>query len=76
MIKFKEYTKEVGSIIDKNYVDLVENIYAHDVAWDLSIGIMPDKVYLNRSVGINRYHRSSQRGVEIFNEIVSLMKRN
>ena len=56
MAKFREYTKEIALHLDEKYNDLVENIFANDVAWDLSAGEKPDSVYLNRSGGINRYY--------------------
>ena len=76
MVKFKEYTKEIVSHLNEKYNDLVENIFANDVAYDLSIGEKPDSVYLNRSVGINRYYRSTDNGREIFNYVFDLMKIN
>lgn len=76
MVKFKEYTKEIASHLNEKYNDLVENIFANDVAYDLSIGEKPDSVYLNRSVGINRYYRSTDNGREIFNYVFDLMKIN
>ena len=76
MVKFSEYTKEIASHLNEKYNDLVENIFANDVAYDLSIGEKPDSVYLNRSVGINRYYRSTDNGREIFNYVFDLMKIN
>ena len=76
MVKFKEYTKEIASHLNEKYHDLVESIFANDVAYDLSIGEKPDSVYLNRSVGINRYYRSTDNGREIFNYVFDLMKIN
>ena len=32
MVKFKEYTKEIASHLDEKYNDIVENIFANDVA--------------------------------------------
>lgn len=74
MVKFSEYTKDIASHLNEKYNDLVENIFANDVAYDLSIGEKPDSVYLNRSVGINRYYRSTDKGIEIFNYVFDLMK--
>ena len=76
MVKFKEYTKDIASHLNEKYNDLVENIFANDVAYDLSIGEKPDSVYLKRSVGINRYYRSTDNGREIFNNVFDLMKIN
>lgn len=76
MVKFKEYTKYIASHLNEKYNDLVENIFANDVAYDLSIGEKPDSVYINRSVGINRYYRSTDKGKEIFNYVFDLMKIN
>lgn len=76
MVKFSEYTKDIASHLNEKYNDLVENIFANDVAYDLSIGEKPDSVYLNRSVGINRYYRSADKGKEIFNYVFDLMKIN
>lgn len=74
MLKFREYTKEIALHLDEKYNDLVENIFANDVAWDLSAGENPDSVYLNRSGGINRYYRSKDKGREIFKYVFDLMK--
>ena len=74
MVKFSEYTKDIASHLNEKYNDLVDNIFANDVAYDLSIGEKPDSVYLNCSVGINRYYRSSDKGKEIFNYVFDLMK--
>ena len=74
MVKFREYTKEIALHLDEKYNDLVENIFANDVAWDLSTGEKPDSVYLNRSGGINRYYRSKDKGREIFKYVFDLMK--
>ena len=32
MVKFKEYTKEVSEYLDAKYNDIVDNIFANDVA--------------------------------------------
>lgn len=74
MAKFREYTKEIALHLDEKYNDLVENIFANDVAWDLSTGEKPDSVYLNRSGGINRYYRSKDKGQEIFKYVFDLME--
>ena len=76
MTKFREYTKEIALHLDEKYNDLVENIFANDVAWDLSTGENPYSVYLNRSGGINRYYRSKDKGREIFKYVFDLMKIN
>ena len=74
MVKFKEYTKEVSEHLDAKYNYIVDNIFANDVAWDLSIGERPDNVYLGRCTGINRYYRSSEQSKEIFKYVFNYMK--
>ena len=74
MVKFKEYTKEVSEHLDAKYNDIVDNIFANDVAWDLSLGERPDNVYLGRCAGINRYYRSSEQSKEIFKYVFNYMK--
>ena len=74
MAKFKEYTKEVVEHLDAKYNDIVDNIFANDVAWDLSLGERPDNVYLGRCNGINRYYRSSEQSKEIFKYVFNYMK--
>ena len=74
MIKFKEYTKGVAEHLDAKYNNIVDNIFANDVAWDLSIGERPDNVYLGRCTGINRYYRSSEQSKEIFKYVFNYMK--
>lgn len=73
-MKFKNYTKEIAVHLDNKYTDLVENIYANDIAFDLSQGKEPHKTYLDRSGGINRYYRSNEKGKEIFEYVYNLMK--
>ena len=74
MVKFKEYTKGVAEHLDAKYNNIVDNIFANDVAQDLSIGERPDNVYLGRCTGINRYHRSSEQSKEIFKYVFNYMK--
>ena len=74
MIKFKEYTKGVAEHLDAKYNSILDNIFANDVAWDLSIGKRPDNVYLGRCTGINRYYRSSEQSKEIFKYVFNYMK--
>ena len=74
MVKFKEYKKGVAEHLDAKYNDIVDNIFANDVAWDLSIGERPDNVYLGRCTGINRYYRSSEQSKEIFKYVFNYMK--
>lgn len=73
-MKFKGYTNEVRKYIDEKYTDLIENIFAHDVAYDLSDGIRADRVYLERSKGIDRYNRNNKRSKEIFTDLYNYMK--
>ena len=74
MVKFKEYTKGVAEHLDAKYNNIVDNIFANDVAWDLSLGERPDNVYLGRCNGINRYYRSSEQSKEIFKYVFNYMK--
>ena len=74
MVKFKEYTKGVAEHLDAKYNNIVDNIFANDVAWDLSIGERPDNVYLGRCTGINRYYRSTEQSKEIFKYVFTYMK--
>ena len=74
MVKFKEYKKGVAEHLDAKYNDIVDNIFANDVAWDLSIGERPDNVYLGRCTGINRYYHSSEQSKEIFKYVFNYMK--
>ena len=74
MAKFKEYTKGVAEHLDAKYDDIVDNIFANDVAWDLYLDERPDNVYLGRCDGINRYHRSSEQSKEIFKYVFTYMK--
>ena len=75
MDKFREYTKEVCEHLDAKYNNIVDNIFANDVAWDLSIGERPDNVYLGRCDGINRYHRSTEQSRDIFTYVYNYMKK-
>ena len=74
MVKFKEYKKGVAEHLDAKYNNIVDNIFANDVALDLSIGERPDNVYLGRWDGINRYHRSSEQSKEIVKYVFTYMK--
>ena len=75
MDKFREYTKEIAEHLDSKYNNIVDNIFANDVAWDLSIGERPDNVYLGRCDGINRYHRSTEQSRDIFTYVYNYMKK-
>ena len=75
MEKFKEYTKKIAEHLDSKYKDLVDNIFANDVAYDLSMGYSPADVYLSRCPGINRYHRSTEQSREIFRYVHNYMKK-
>ena len=75
MEKFREYTKEIAEHLDAKYKDLIDNIFANDVAYDLSIGNNPADVYLSRCHGINRYHRSTEQSREIFTYVHNYMKK-
>lgn len=74
MVKFKEYTKGVAEHLDAKYNNIVDNIFANDVAWDLSICERPYNVYLGRCTGINRYYRSTEQSKEIFKYVFNYMK--
>ena len=74
MEKFKEYTKEIAEHLDSKYNDVIDNMFANDVAYDLSIGNNPADVYLSRCPGINRYHRSTEHSREIFRYVHNYMK--
>lgn len=75
MEKFKEYTKEIAEHLDSKYKDVIDNIFANDVAYDLSIGNNPADVYLSRCPGINRYHRSTEQSRDIFTYVYNYMKK-
>ena len=75
MEKFREYTKEIAEHLDAKYKDLIDNIFANDVAYDLSIGNNPADVYLIRCHRINRYHRSTEQSREIFRYVHNYMKK-
>ena len=73
--RFKKYTKDIAEALNKEYKGLVENIFANDVAWDLSCDIQADKVWSERSGGIIRYYRgSTDRAREIFKHVYDMMK--
>ena len=72
--KVKEYTSGVAEHLDAKYNNIVDNIFANDVALDLSIGERPDNVYLGRCTGINRYYRSTEQSKEIFKYVFNYMK--
>ena len=74
MVKFKEYTKWVAKHLDAKYKNIVDNIFANDVTLDLSIGEIPDNVYLGRCTGINRYYRLTEQSKEIFKYVFNYMK--
>lgn len=75
MDKFREYTKEIAEHLDSKYKDVIDNIFANDVAYDLSMGYNPEVVYLSRCPGINRYHRSTEQSRDIFTYIYNYMKK-
>lgn len=73
--RFKKYTKEIAESLNDQYNDIVENIFANDVAYDLSCGIQAYKVWCERSGGIIRYYRGqTDRAREIFNYVYEFMK--
>ena len=74
MVKFKEQTNGVSEHLDAKYNNIADNIFANDVALDLSIGERPDNVYLGRCTGINRYYRSTEQSKEIFKYVFNYMK--
>ena len=74
MAKFKEHKKGVAEHLDAKYNDIVDNIFANDVALDLSIVERPDNVYLGRCTCINRYYRSTEQSKEIFKYVFNYMK--
>ena len=75
MEKFKVYTNEIAKHLDSKYKDLVDYIFANDVAYDLSMGYNPADVYLSRCHGINRYHRSTEQSRYIFTYVYNYMKK-
>lgn len=75
MDKFREYTKEIAEHLDSKYKDVIDNIFANDVAYDLSMGYNPECVYLSRCPGINRYHRSTEQSRDIFTYVYNYMKK-
>ena len=75
MDKFREYTKEIAEHLDSKYKDVIDNIFANDVAYDLSMGYNPADVYLSRCPGINRYHRSTEQSRDIFTCVYNYMKK-
>ena len=75
MEKFKVYTNEIAKHLDSKYKDLVDYIFANDVAYDLSMGYNPAGVYLSRCPGINRYHRSTEQSRDIFTYVYNYMKK-
>lgn len=74
MEKFKEYTKKIAEHLDSKYNDVIDNMFANDVANDLSMGYNPAGVYLSRCPGINRYHRSTEQSRDIFTYVYNYMK--
>lgn len=75
MDKFREYTKKIAEHLDSKYNDVIDNMFANDVANDLSMGYNPAGVYLSRCPGINRYHRSTERSRDIFIYVYNYMKK-
>ena len=75
MDKFREYTKEIAEHLDSKYKDVIDNMFANDVAYDLSMGYNPEGVYLSRCPGINRYHRSTEQSRYIFTYVYNYMKK-
>ena len=75
MEKFKVYTKKIAEHIDSKYKDVIDNMFANDVANDLSMGYNPAGVYLSRCHGINRYHRSTEQSRDIFTYVYNYMKK-
>ena len=69
----KKYTEIVASHLNGKFPDLVEGIFANDVAYDLSNGEKPKDAYAKRRKGIDRYYRSRKRGEEIFNYVCRYM---
>ena len=75
MEKFNEYTKKIAEHLDSKYKDVIDNMFANDVANDLSMGYNPAGVYLSRCHGINRYHRSTEQSRDIFTYVYNYMKK-
>lgn len=75
MDKFMEYTKEIAEHLDSKYKDVIDNMFANDVANDLSMGYNPAGVYLSRCPGINRYHCSTEQSRDIFIYVYNYMKK-
>ena len=75
MDKFREYTKEIAEHLDSKYKDVIDNMFANDVAYDLLMGYNPEGVYLSRCPGINRYHRSTEQSRDIFTYVYNYMKK-
>lgn len=75
MDKFREYTKEIAEHLDSKYKDVIDNIFANDVAYDLSMDCNPAGVYISRCPGINRYHRSTEQSRDIFTYVYNYMKK-
>lgn len=75
MEKFKEYTKKIAEHLDSKYNDVIDNMFANDVANDLSMGYNPAGVYISRCPGINRYHRSTEQSRDIFTYVYNYMKK-
>ena len=75
MDKFMEYTKEIAEHLDSKYNDVIDNMFANDVANDLSMGYNPAGVYLSRCPGINRYHCSTEQSRDIFIYVYNYMKK-
>lgn len=75
MDKFREYTKKIAEHLDSKYNDVIDNMFANDVANDLSMGYNPAGVYLSRCPGINRYHCSTEQSRDIFIYVYNYMKK-
>ena len=75
MDKFREYTKKNAEHLDSKYNDVIDNMFANDVANDLSMGYNPAGVYLSRCPGINRYHCSTEQSRDIFIYVYNYMKK-
>ena len=75
MDKFMEYTKKIAEHLDSKYNDVIDNMFANDVANDLSMGYNPAGVYLSRCPGINRYHCSTEQSRDIFIYVYNYMKK-
>lgn len=75
MEKFREYTKEIAEHLDSKYKDVIDNIFANDVANDLSMGYNPADVYIRRCRGINSYHGTIEQSRDIFRYVYNYMKK-